>query len=104
MHAPVDAAGSLLSVIVWTSEDLTLLQEAQGALARENFLSYRCGDSRMWPTTRCSSGMTSFPDGPRRSSQKPGVPKNRALRITEAAKSCPKAHRVSRRRCDMVVS
>jgi hypothetical protein len=29
---------------------------------------------------------------------------DRALRIIEAAKSCPKAHRVSRRRCDMVVS
>src|ERR1700726_1350507 len=43
------------------------------------------------------------PDGPRRSSQKPGVLKNRALQITEAAKSCPKARRVSRRRCDMEV-
>src|ERR1700674_5876566 len=43
------------------------------------------------------------PDGPRRSSQQPGVLKNRALQITEAAKSCPKA-RVSRRRCDMEVS
>ncbi len=41
------------------------------------------------------------PDGPRRSSQKPGVLKNRALQITEAAKSCPKAHRRGRRRCDM---
>ncbi len=38
------------------------------------------------------------------SSQKPGVLKNRALQITEAAKSCPKAHRLSRRRCDMEVS
>src|SRR5712672_4378802 len=44
------------------------------------------------------------PDGPRRSSQKPGVLKNRALQITEAAKSCPKVHRRSRRRCDMEVS
>src|SRR5882724_6988867 len=44
------------------------------------------------------------PDGPRRSSQKPGVLKNRALQITEAAKSCPKAHRRGRRRCDMEVS
>src|ERR1700694_2838303 len=44
------------------------------------------------------------PDGPRRSSQKPGVLKNRALQITEAARSCPKAPRVSRRRCDMEVS
>jgi hypothetical protein len=51
-HAPVDAAASLLSVKkVWTSEDLTLLQEAQGALAREGFLSYRCGDRRMRLTT-----------------------------------------------------
>jgi hypothetical protein len=44
------------------------------------------------------------PDGPRRSSQKPGVLKNRALQITEAAKSFPKALRRSRRRCDMDVS
>src|SRR5258705_12885419 len=44
------------------------------------------------------------PDGPRRSSQKPGILKNRALEITEAAKSCPKAHRRGRRRCDMEVS
>ena len=44
------------------------------------------------------------PDGPRRSSQKPGILKDRALQITEAAKSCPKAHRRGRRRCDMVVS
>ena len=44
------------------------------------------------------------PDGPRRSSQKPGILKNRALQITEAAKSCPKAHRRGRRRCDMEVS
>jgi hypothetical protein len=44
------------------------------------------------------------PDGPRRSSQKPGILKNRALQITEAAKSCPKAYRRGWRRCDMVVS
>src|SRR6202790_1091618 len=44
------------------------------------------------------------PDGPRRSNQKPGILKNRALQITEAARSCPKAPRVSRRRSDMVVS
>jgi transposase len=44
------------------------------------------------------------PDGPRRSSQKSGILKNRALQITEAAKSCPKAYRRGRRRCDMVVS
>ena len=44
------------------------------------------------------------PDGPRRSSQKPGILKNRALQITEAAKSRPKAHRRGRRRCDMEVS
>src|SRR5206468_11469165 len=44
------------------------------------------------------------PDGPRRSSQKPGILKNRAMQITEAAKSRPKAHRRSRRRCDMEVS
>src|SRR5437588_2292832 len=44
------------------------------------------------------------PDGPRRSSQKPGILKNRALQITEAAKSYPKAYRRGRRRCDMVVS
>jgi hypothetical protein len=44
------------------------------------------------------------PDGPRPSSQKPGVLKNRALQITEAAKSCPKAHPRGRRRCDIEVS
>src|ERR1700710_258674 len=44
------------------------------------------------------------PDGPRRSSQKPGVLKNRALRIAEAAKPKSKSPRVSRRRSDMVVS
>ena len=38
-------------------------------------------------------------------SQKPGILKNRALQITEAAKSCPKkAHRRGQRRCDMEVS
>src|SRR3984893_17498059 len=47
--------------------------------------------------------LNTIPKGPRRSSQKPGVLKTRALQITEAAKSCPKA-RVSRRRCDMEVS
>jgi hypothetical protein len=44
------------------------------------------------------------PDGPRRSNQKPGILKNRALQIAEVAKSCPKAHRRGRRRSDMVVS
>ena len=44
------------------------------------------------------------PDGPRRSSQKPGILKNRALQIAEAAKLKSKALRVSRRRSDMVVS
>jgi transposase len=44
------------------------------------------------------------PDGPRRSSQKPGILKNRALQITEAAKSRPKSSRRKRRRCDMLVS
>jgi hypothetical protein len=43
------------------------------------------------------------PDGPRRSSRKPGILKNRASQITEAAKSCPKARR-GRRRGDMEVS
>jgi hypothetical protein len=42
------------------------------------------------------------PDGPRRSSQKPGILKNRA--IVEAAKPDTKSARVSRRRSDMVVS
>jgi hypothetical protein len=32
-----------------------------------------------------------IPDGPRRSSQKPGILKNRALQITEAAKIVPKS-------------
>src|SRR3981189_3596240 len=44
------------------------------------------------------------PDGPRRSSQKPGVLKNRAMKIVEAAKPKLKSRRVSRRRSDMVVS
>src|ERR1700680_5120231 len=42
------------------------------------------------------------PDGPRRSSQKPGILKNRALQIAEAAKS--KSLRRARRRSDTVVS
>src|SRR6202171_3214488 len=37
------------------------------------------------------------PDGPRRSNQKDGLMQDRALQITEAAKSGPKAQRVSRR-------
>src|SRR6202165_1323825 len=44
------------------------------------------------------------PDGPRRSGQKPGILKNRALQIAEAAKLKSKALRASRRRSDMVVS
>jgi len=43
------------------------------------------------------------PDGPRRSSQKPGILKNRALQVAEAAKLKSKALR-GRRRSDMVVS
>ena len=43
-----------------------------------------------------------IPDGPRRSSQKAGILKNRALQIAKAAKSRPKAHRP--RRSGMVVS
>ncbi len=45
---------------------------------------------------------TRVPDGPRRSNQKPGILKNRALQITEAAKASSKASR--QRRSDMVVS
>lgn len=45
-----------------------------------------------------------IPDGPRRSSQKPGILKNRARQIAEAAKLKPKSPRVSHRRSDMVVS
>src|SRR6202158_2093986 len=44
------------------------------------------------------------PDGPRRSNQKPGILKNRAMKIVEAAKPKSKSPRVSRRRSDMVVS
>ena len=44
------------------------------------------------------------PDGPRRSSQKPGILKNRALQIAEAAKSKSKTPHRGRRRSDMVVS
>jgi hypothetical protein len=43
------------------------------------------------------------PDGPRRSNQKPGILKNRATKIVEAAKSTSKPPHVSRRRSDMVV-
>ena len=43
------------------------------------------------------------PDGPRRSSQKPGILKNRALQIAEA-KSKAKTPRRGRRRSDIVVS
>jgi hypothetical protein len=45
-----------------------------------------------------------IPDGPRRSSQKPGILKNRALQIAEAAKLKSKTPRRGRRRSDMVVS
>ena len=45
-----------------------------------------------------------IPDGPRRSSQKLGILKNRARQIAEAAKSKSKTPRASRRRSDMVVS
>src|SRR6202451_4282788 len=44
------------------------------------------------------------PDGPRRSNQKPGILKNRALLMAEAAKSTSKASRRRRRRSDMMVS
>ena len=44
------------------------------------------------------------PDGPRRSNQKPGILKNRAMKIVEAAKPKSKSPRVRRRRSDMVVS
>ena len=44
------------------------------------------------------------PDGPRRSSQKPGILKNRALQMAEVAKSKSKTPRRSRRRSDMLVS
>src|SRR5476651_135032 len=43
-----------------------------------------------------------IPKGPRRSNQTSGLLKNRALRMAEAAKSKPKAHRP--RRSGMVVS
>ena len=66
----------------------------------------RLGEILAWIKEQqdCQPRFNRVPDGPRRSSQKPGVLKNRALQITEAAKSCPKAHRRSRRRCDMEVS
>jgi hypothetical protein len=49
-------------------------------------------------------GFNRVPDGPRRSSQKPGILKDRAMKIAEAAKPKKKSPRVSRRRSDMVVS
>jgi transposase len=45
-----------------------------------------------------------IPDGPRRSSQKPGLLKNRAHNITEAAKLTSKVTRRGRRRSDTMVS
>src|ERR1700685_2211759 len=45
-----------------------------------------------------------IPDGPRRSSQKTGILKTRALQIPEAAKLKSKTPRRGRRRSDMVVS
>ena len=44
------------------------------------------------------------PDGPRRTNQKPGILKNRAMKIAEAAKPKSKSPRASRRRSDMMVS
>ena len=48
---------------------------------------------RFWPGSRNSktASHVKIPDGPRRSSQKPGILKNRALQIAEAAKSKSKA-------------
>src|SRR3984957_3442831 len=48
--------------------------------------------------------LNTIPKGPRRSSQAPGLLKNRALRMAEAAKSKSKASPRGRRRSDMVVS
>jgi hypothetical protein len=48
--------------------------------------------------------LSTIPKGPRRSSQRSGLLKNRALRMTEAAKSKSKASRRRRRRSDMMVS
>jgi hypothetical protein len=48
--------------------------------------------------------LNTVPKGPRRSSQKSGLLKNRALRMVEAAKSQSKASRRRRRRSDMMVS
>ena len=44
-----------------------------------------------------------IPDGPRRSNQKPGLLKTRAVRISEAAKSSSKSIRRRRRRSDTMV-
>ena len=48
--------------------------------------------------------LNTIPKGPRRSSQRSGLLKNRALRMAEAAKSKSKTPRRGRRRSDMVVS
>jgi hypothetical protein len=56
------------------------------------------------PPSSRTSGLYRIPDGPRQSSQKPGILKNRALQIAEAAKSKSKTPRRDRRRSDMLIS
>jgi hypothetical protein len=66
----------------------------------------RLGEVLAWIKEKqdSQSRFNRIPDGPRRSSQKPRILKSRALQFAEAAKSRQKAHRIGRRRSDMVVS
>ena len=79
------------------------LQRVSHAAIVEN---KRLGEILAWITEQQDRQprFNQVPDGPRRSSQKPGILKNRALQIAEAAKLKSKALRASRRRSDMVVS
>ena len=79
------------------------LQRVSHAAIVEN---KRLGEILAWIKERQDSRprFNRVPDGPRRSSQKPGMLKTRALQIAEAAKLKSKALRVSRRRSDMGVS
>ena len=65
----------------------------------------RLGDVLAWIKERqdCQPRFNRVPDGPRRSNQKLGILKNRALQITEAAQSAQKSVRKRRRRSDTMV-
>jgi len=78
------------------------LQRVSHAAIVEN---KRLGEVLAWIKERQDSQprFKRIPAGPRRSDQKAGPMKTRALRITEAAKSAPKSSRKRRRRSDTMV-